>query len=278
MKPILARAGVTTLAALGLAFAGTTAHAQTVIAGFDFENLPTPATGTSPAAPTTITADLGTDAGTATLVPGGVAFANVSGDGTTPGYAYTTPGDDAPGTSTPSNDTLRLGVGKATSNNGSSLVFSASTAGFNTVSSFTYDTYASSASAFQTQTFGYSTNGGTTFTTLTPTVAVPAQGTAKAPVTGADAAGYSPETFNLSGITGLAENPNAEFEIVFSGAPAYAGTAAPNDRLDNVFINGTADTNPSPAPEPSQMAGLTFFLLGVSALAFRARKRANTAA
>ena len=273
MKTIYVRVGVTTLAALGLTFAGAAVHADTTIAGYGFENLPTLATG-SAAAPATITADSGADSGTATLVTGGTGFANVSGDGTTPGYAYTTPGDDvADSSTTVSSYALRLGVGKATSNNGSSLIFSASTVGFNAVNSFSYNTYASSASAFQTQTVGYSTNGGTTFTTLTP-FTVPAQGTVAHPTS--DAAGYTTETFNLAGITALAENPNAEFEIVFSGAPTYAGTAAPNDRLDNVSINGTADA--SPAPEPAQMAGLAFFLLGVSALAYRARKRANEAA
>ena len=40
MKTTFARAGITTLAALGLAFAGTAAHAQTVIvAGWNFDNV-----------------------------------------------------------------------------------------------------------------------------------------------------------------------------------------------------------------------------------------------
>ena len=60
---------------------------------------------------------------------------------------------------------------------------------------------------------------------------------------------------------------------MFSGAPDYMGTAAPNDRFDNLLISGTADNPVSPAPEPSQVGMMALMGLGLGSLILRARKK-----
>jgi hypothetical protein len=62
------------------------------------------------------------------------------------------------------------------------------------------------------------------------------------------------QSFDLSGIIGLNNNPNAGFRIVFSGASGSAG----NNKLDNLLVSGLPFVPPdtSPVPEPSTI-GLT---------------------
>ncbi len=49
--------------------------------------------------------------------------------------------------------------------------------------------------------------------------------------------------FDLSAITGLNENPNAAFRIVFNGASSASG----NNRIDNLVVEGKSTAVPEPA-------------------------------
>ncbi len=70
-------------------------------------------------------------------------------------------------------------------------------------------------------------------------------------------------TFDLSSISGLNNNPNAAFRIVFNGA----ATAGGNNRIDNLVVEGTPVT---PIPEP---ASIFLLGLGVSLAGTVGRKR-----
>lgn len=66
---------------------------------------------------------------------------------------------------------------------------------------------------------------------------------------------YNPATafalvvFDLSSITGLNDNPNAVFRIVFNGATSSGG----NNRIDNLVVEGTSIEG-TPIPEPMTLA------------------------
>jgi hypothetical protein len=234
-----------TLAALGLS--ATTAHAQT-LAYWNFDTQGTPSFSATVGANPSLAVTSGVDSSSASM--GFTGFTNNGQDGT-PAFAFILPGANTPGTSTASTAALRLASGNDTAqNNGSALFWKASTAGYSSIV-VNYDTQQSSSSTFQTQTFEYSTDGGTTFTpvsSITPPTA------------------YATQSFNLSSIPGIANNPNAAFEIVFSGAPVYTGTAAPNNRIDNVTVTGVV------APEPSSAAGMVIGTGVLGLLVARRRK------
>jgi hypothetical protein len=73
-------------------------------------------------------------------------------------------------------------------------------------------------------------------------------------------------TFDLSGIAGVNDNPNAVFRIVFNGAASSTG----NNRIDNLVVEGQSIT--TPVPEPASILLLSLGLTGV-ATRLRARRR-----
>lgn len=103
------------------------------------------------------------------------------------------------------------------------------------------------ATGFTTQTYDYSTNGGTTFTnfgSFSPTSA------------------FQLFSFDLSGVSSLNNNPNAQFRITFSGATT---ASSQTNRIDNLAITGV-----SAVPEPSTW---TMMLCGLPILLFWQRRR-----
>ena len=69
-------------------------------------------------------------------------------------------------------------------------------------------------------------------------------------------------TFDLSSITGVNDNPNAAFRIVFNGATSASG----NNRLDNLVVEGQTIVETGTIPEPSSMLLLSIGLTGSIAI------------
>lgn len=141
-------------------------------------------------------------------------------------------------------------------NNGRNLTWSASTEGFDTVEiSFAIQR---TSTGFNDNEFLYSLdNGGTWihFANFSPGLS------------------FATQTFDLSGIAGLANNANAAFRIVFMGAASTTG----NNKIDNLLVSGSPFVPPdtSEVPEPSTVA-LT--AAGLLCLLAAGRKYANSAA
>ena len=150
----------------------------------------------------------------------------------------------------PAGQALSLQGGTGTANNGRNITFNVSTLGFaNIVVSFATQ---GTSTGFNSNQFQYSLDGNT-FVDFSP------------PFTPASAFGSVPIVFSLAGITGLNDNPNAAFRIVFNGASSSTGT----NRLDNFVVEGT----PSGVPEPTSAILL---LSGLSSL-YGVRKRRRAA-
>jgi len=126
-------------------------------------------------------------------------------------------------------------------NNGQSITFSLSTLGFGDIR-VSFATQRTST-GFSSNQFQYSLDG-TTFINF------------QAPYN--PAATFSLIAFDLSSITGLNNNPNAVFRIVFNGATSSTG----NNRLDNLVVEGTS-LESAPVPEP---ASLLLLATGVGGL------------
>ena len=133
---------------------------------------------------------------------------------------------------------LSLQGGTGTANNGRNITFAVSTLGFANIS-VSFATQGTST-GFNSNQFQYSLDG-LTFTDF------------GAPFTPPSAFGATPVVFNLSAITGLDNNPNAAFRIVFSGATSSTGS----NRLDNIVIEGTSSTVPEPTTALLMLTGLT---------------------
>jgi hypothetical protein len=74
-------------------------------------------------------------------------------------------------------------------------------------------------------------------------------------------------TFDLGGISGVNDNPNAAFRIVFNGATSASG----NNRLDNLVVEGQSVT--TTIPEPSSILLLSLGLTSTLAARFKAWRR-----
>jgi hypothetical protein len=131
---------------------------------------------------------------------------------------------------------LSIQGGTGTANNGRNITISVSTLGFSAISvSFATQ---GSGTGFNSNQFQYSLDG-VTFVDFGP------------PYAPATTFGGTPVIFDLSSISGLNNNPNAAFRIVFSGATSATG----NNRIDNLVVEGTSSS--TTVPEPTAM-----FLLG----------------
>jgi len=123
---------------------------------------------------------------------------------------------------------LSLQGGTSGANNGRNLTVALSTVGFaNIILSFATQ---GTSTGFNSNQFQYSLDG-VTFSDF------------GSPYTPLVAFGAVPVVFDLSGITGLNNNPDAAFRIVFNGAT----TATGNNRMDNLVVEGSSATIPEPA-------------------------------
>ncbi|HKZ78117.1 MAG TPA: hypothetical protein VJ124_07305 [Pyrinomonadaceae bacterium] len=135
---------------------------------------------------------------------------------------------------------LTLQGGTSNSNNGRFITLSVSTLGFSNIV-ISFATQATS-SGFNSNQLQYSLDG-VTFVDF------------GVPYTPAATFGSVPLVFDLSSITGLNDNPNAAFRIVFNGATSASG----NNRIDNLVVEGEAITS---IPEPTSITLLTLGLTG----------------
>jgi len=149
---------------------------------------------------------------------------------------------------------LSLQGGTSNTNNGRNLTFNVSTVGFSSII-FSLATQGTST-GFNSNQFQYSLDG-TNFIDF------------GSPYVPATAFGSVPFVFTLTSITGLNNNPNAAFRIVFNGATTSTG----NNRIDNIVIEGTSSST-STIPEPTTALLLFSSLSGLIAMK---RKRRNVA-
>jgi PEP-CTERM motif len=128
----------------------------------------------------------------------------------------------------PAGQALSLQAGTGTVNNGRNITLNVSTVGFaSIVVSFATQ---GTGTGFTSNQFQYSLDG-VTFVDF------------GSPYTPPASFGAVPFIFNLSGIAGINDNPNAAFRIVFNGATSSTG----NNRIDNLVVEGVSTTIPEPA-------------------------------
>ena len=132
---------------------------------------------------------------------------------------------------------LSLQGGSGVANNGRNITFNVSTVGFsNIVVSFATQ---GTSTGFNNNQFQYSLDG-INFIDF------------GSPYTPASTFGAVPLVFSLAAITGLNDNPNAAFRIVFNGATSSTGT----NRIDNFVVEGTTATIPEPTTALLLLSGL----------------------
>lgn len=133
----------------------------------------------------------------------------------------------------PAGRALRL---SGSANNGNSLTWNVSTEGFDWIAiSFAIQR---TSTGFGNNQFLYSIDSGASWTGF---------GDLFSPATS-----YSLQSFELNGISGLNNNPNAGFRILFDGASSSMG----NNRIDNLVVSGSPAMPPAstPVPETSTIA------------------------
>ena len=137
---------------------------------------------------------------------------------------------------------LRL---RSSANNGNSLTWNVSTEGLDSIGiSFAIKR---TSTGFGDNQFLHSVDSGVSWTSY---------GDSFHPTTS-----FSLQSFDLSGILGLNNNPNAGFRILFDGASSAMG----NNRIDNLVVSGSPAVPPvsMPVPESSTIALTTAGLAGV---------------
>lgn len=192
-------------------------QAQTQLAAWTFD-----ATAAAPSTPATVTANLGSQNGTATLYANGTNGSSTWITATT-GNELTTFGgstlNDPRGTAVAGQAYVPVG-GTGFSANGKHMVFKYSMTGFQDPV-LTYATRGTST-GFTTHTWAWSTDG-TSFTNFQT-------------ITGRTATSFSLQTVNLSAINDVDNATDVYLRVTFTGATNATG----NNRLDNIVIN--ADT------------------------------------
>jgi hypothetical protein len=138
----------------------------------------------------------------------------------------------------PAGQALSLQGGTSTANNGRNITFNLSTLGFSDIV-ISFATQGTST-GFNSNQFQYSLDGISFIDFGMPYVP-------------ATAFGSVPLVFSLIGVTGLNDNPNAAFRIVFNGASSSTG----NNRLDNFVVEGSSSTIPEPTTAVLLATGLT---------------------
>lgn len=138
---------------------------------------------------------------------------------------------------------LTLQGGTANANNGRNLTLSVGTVGFSGIV-VSFATQAT-GTGFNSNQFQYSLDG-VNFVNFGAPYAPPVT--------------FGLVTFDLSSLTGLDNNPNAAFRILFSGATSASG----NNRIDNLVVEGQSIVET--IPEPSSMLLLSIGLTGSIAI------------
>lgn len=132
-------------------------------------------------------------------------------------------------------------------NNGDYITLATNTTGYSNIA-LSFATQRTTT-GFNSDQLQYSTDG-TTFTNF---------GAAYTPATA-----FALQSFDLSSITALNNDPNAAFRIIFNGATGSSG----NNRIDNIVLSAT------PAPPGIVSAGIGFGVTGLGAL-LRRRKQSQ---
>jgi hypothetical protein len=139
---------------------------------------------------------------------------------------------------------LSLQGGTSNANNGRNITFNVSTVGFENIM-ISFATQGTST-GFNSNQFQYSLDG-LNFIDFDP------------PYVPATTFGAVPLVFSLAAITGLNDNANAAFRIVFNGATSSTG----NNRIDNFVVEGSSLT--TAVPEPASALLLATSLSGLAA-------------
>jgi hypothetical protein len=155
----------------------------------------------------------------------------------------------------PAGRALRL---SSSANNGNSLIWNISTEGFDTIGvTFAIQT---TSTGFSNNQFFYSVNSGVSWISFGDSV-------------NSDTS-FSLQSFDLSGIPQLSDNPDTGFRILFDAASSSSG----NSKIDNLVVSGNPLLPPAatPVPESSTIALTTAGLAGVFLVRkYKSNRRSN---